>query len=110
MNSLTHIWNSLRTFYEARHEPENMRPLAEVYWRVLLVSALVALAGILAFGVWEFIGVTQKLNAGAGLKSSEQSDVLSRKELTEVLDLYQARQAEFDAAKRSRATVPDPSR
>ncbi|MHB1087076.1 MAG: hypothetical protein ACYCZ0_05005 [Minisyncoccota bacterium] len=110
MSSLAHIWNSLRTFYEARHEPENMRPLAELYWRVLLISSLVALAGILSFGVWEFIGVTQKLNAGAGLKSSEQSDILTRKDLSEILDLYRARQAEFDAAKASRATVPDPSR
>ncbi|TSC63178.1 MAG: Cu2+-exporting ATPase, partial [Parcubacteria group bacterium Athens0416_74] len=48
MNSLTHIWNSLSAFYEARHEPENMRPLAELYWRVLLVSALVALVGAVA--------------------------------------------------------------
>lgn len=110
MNSLTHIWNSLRTFYEARHEPENMRPLAEVYWRTLLVSALVALVGILSFGVWEFIDVTHTLSAGADLKSSEQSDILSRKDLTEMLDLYQARQAEFDAARGSRAGVPDPSR
>jgi hypothetical protein len=110
MNSLTHIWNSLSAFYEARHEPENMRPLAELYWRVLLVSALGALVGILSFGVWEFIGVTQKLNAGADLKSSEQADILSRKDLSEMLGLYRARQAEFDAAKASRATVPDPSR
>lgn len=110
MNSLTHIWNSLSAFYEARHEPENMRPLAELYWRVLLVSALVALVGVLSFGVWEFIGVTQKLNAGAGLKSSEQADILSRKDLAEMLGLYRTRQLEFETAKGNKTTIPDPSR
>lgn len=110
MTFFTDIWRTLRTFYEARHEPENMRPLAEWYWRTLLVLALFSLGLILVYGTWEFFTVMRKLHAGSELKRSEQPVLLTRKDLTELLAAYEAREAAFEAAKRGRPSVADPSR
>ncbi len=110
MNNFTDMWNTLRSIYESRHEPENMRPLAEWYWRTLLSFALFAIVLVLAFGVWEFYTVTKKLNAGDSLRPAEQPEVLTKKDLAGMLDAYGEREARFDTAKNTRPTVADPSR
>lgn len=110
MSFLANIWNSLRNFYEARHEPENMRPLAEWYWRTLLTFAFSAIFLIIGYGAWGFFGVLNKLSEGDSLKRSDPPEVLSRAELAKILSAYSERQAAFDAAKQSRTTVADPSR
>lgn len=110
MKSLTNIWNRLLEFYAARHEPENMRPLAEWYWRTLLTVTLFGLIGILVFGVWDFYAIMRRLSAGQNLKPSEQPALLSRAELQELLTAFEKRSASFEAAKSGSAGVSDPSR
>ena len=110
MTFFTSIWQTLLDIFEARHEPEKMRPLAEWYWRILLTIALFALAAVMVYGVWEFYGVMRKLAAGANRKHSETPVLLNRKELTELLAAYSARTNAFDAAKAARASIADPSR
>lgn len=110
MNFLTDIWRTLRTFYEGRHEPENMRPLAEWYWRTLLLVAFVSLWVVIAYGVWQFYGVLQKLNAGQNVRESRQPELLSREQLVQILDAYGARQARFVDEQETRPSLTDPSR
>lgn len=110
MRFFTDIWDTLRSFYESRQEPEYMRPLAEWYWRTLLSVALVALFSILAFGVWKFYNVTRILSAGADSRPSRQPEVLSKKDIADILTAFSERQARFEAAKDARTVIPDPSR
>lgn len=110
MTSFTDMWNTLRAFYEARHEPENMRPLAEWYWRALLVVSLAALCAILAYGTWEFVGALRKVSRGDSLRRDPPPEILSKKELADVLSAYDARQQEFESLKRSATSIGDPSR
>lgn len=110
MTSLASLWNTLRAFYDARHEPENMRPLAEWYWRVLLTASLLAICGILIYGTLGFVGVLRKLSAGELRRRETPPEVLSKKMLTDFLVAVDARQDAFESAKRSVTSVGDPSR
>jgi hypothetical protein len=110
MNFFTDIWDSLRTFYASRYEPEYMRPLAEWFWRVLLTVALFSLIAILFYGVIQFYGVMRKLSVGEGAKPSRQVDLLSREELANTLELLAEREVSYEAAKRGRSGISDPSR
>ncbi len=110
MNMITNIWNSLRAFYEARHEPEYMRPLAEWYWRVLLTIVFFALIAIVIYGVWEFYAVMRKLSAGAGSRPARQVELLNREELRSILERMNEREVTYEASKRGRPSVSDPSR
>jgi hypothetical protein len=110
MTFFSNIWHTLRDFYAARHEPENMRPLAEWYWRVLLTIGFFALVFVVVYGVWEFYGVMRKLTAGANRKHSEIPSLLNRKDLVDTLAAFEARVAEFEAVKKEKGSVVDPSR
>lgn len=110
MSFFTDIWNTLRTFYEGRHEPENMRPLAEWYWRTLLSVAFIALWVVIAYGVWEFYDVLRKLSAGQNLRPSEQPQLLSKEQLSEILAAYEAREGRFISEQGTPPQIADPSR
>lgn len=109
MSSLTDIWTEFRERYVARHEPENIRPLAEMYWRGLLGLMLALVVGALLWGVWEFVGVLENLNA-TPMNSSTPPVALDRKLLEATLAAYEHRQAAFDALKSAPQTYVDPSK
>lgn len=110
MTSFSDITGSLRQFYEARHEPESMKPLAEWYWRSLLMVSTMALVLILAYGAWVFVEVLQRLSEGDSQRRASTRDILSKKDLADTLAAFRARQEEFDTLKRAATSVPDPSR
>lgn len=110
MSIFSNIWSAMRSFYESRHEPEYMRPLAEWYWRVLLTTALFALIIIVLQGVWGFYGVMRKLSAGDTVRPTRHVDPLSRKDLSAMLQRMSEREAAYESAKRGRPSVSDPSR
>jgi hypothetical protein len=108
MNNFSHIWAQVRALYTARNEPENIRPLAEIYWRALLAFALIALVGICVWASSEFIGVVSRLNV------SEESPMphppLDRTALRALLSSMQERQTHFDALKTTAPSFSDPSK
>lgn len=110
MSAFTDIWNRLLAFYAGRHEPENMRPLAEWFWRTLLMLCAIAVVAILAHALWSFFGIMQKLSASQAVPASRQPELLSKAELQEFLASYAQRASEFEAAQTRRPTVVDPSR
>jgi len=110
MTSINTTWTKLRAFYEARHEPESMRPLAEWYWRGLLSFSLFAIALILMYGIWEFVAVIRNLGAGDSLTRSAPAEILNRKDLDEALGAFQTRRSEYESAKSSPISAPDPSK
>jgi hypothetical protein len=109
MSSLTNIYRQLRELYDARHEPEHIRPLAEIYWRILLLTSVLCIALILAYGVSEFVTVLGKLGSG-GSAGSSTPVVLDRNQLTEALDAYRDRQARPGVVSGGGDILVDPSR
>ncbi|MDB5237961.1 MAG: hypothetical protein JWM46_231 [Candidatus Kaiserbacteria bacterium] len=101
------MFKDLQAYYAARHEPESMRPLAEVYWRMLLMIGFLMVFGVLAYGTGEFFGVINNLSSADG-SSATHAATLDRNSLQNTLEVLDARRARFDAA--PSAAVSDPSR
>lgn len=94
-------------YYTARHEPESMRPLAEVYWRMLLLIGLVLVVGVLLYGASEFFGVIANLSSDGPAKSRPAA-TLNRNQLQDTLQALHQRTQNFDAPPAT--TIPDPSK
>ena len=103
----TSIFKDFQSLYAARHEPENMRPLAEVYWRALLMIGLIMVIGVLAYGTSEFIGVMSNLSA-ENPSNAPASTALNRPQLQSILSVAHNRQMRFDTPQT--ATPTDPSK
>lgn len=100
---------SIKEAYAAPHEPGNLRTISEAFWRGLIVSALIAVLGVVAFGLWEFSVVMKKIsteNAG----TTPQADVLDKQKLEQVVVEYAGLKAEYEFAKKNRPSVTDPTR
>lgn len=104
----TSIFSDLKAFYAARHEPENMRLLAEVYWRLLLSIGLLLVVAVLMYGTWEFIGVISNLSADDPAKTPSSAAVLDRNKLQNTLSAAHARQQSANTSQNT--TISDPSK
>lgn len=103
------FFSSFRELYAARHEPENVRPLAEAYWRALLVLSALLIIGILFFGAWEFASVMRKISTSSN-GNAPKVDVLDRTKLEDTLAKFAERQSTYEAAKGKKPGLSDPSR
>jgi len=110
MNILSNIFNRFRALYRARYEPENLRPLADMYWRSMLALMLVSIVGVIMFGLWEFVAVVDSLASAQGNANSTPPVALNRPELEATLHAYDARQEQFRASLSAPVTAKDPSR
>lgn len=110
MKSLVNIWQSVRSFYEARQEPKIVLSLVEWYWTALLILACISLALAVFFGAWSFSNVMHSLTAGERLRPAENPTPITKQKLREALSAYDLRATRFEEAKNSTATIPDPSR
>ena len=110
MKIFSDTFNRLRALYRARYEPENLRPLADMYWRSMLALALFSIVGVIVFGLWQFVAVVENLSAAQSGSTSASPVVFNRTKLESVLRAYDARQAQYDASASSAATVTDPSK
>jgi hypothetical protein len=109
MTSFNDMLASVQNVYASRHEPERLRPLTILYWRVLLISAGVFGILILVGGVWQFYAVITALNAvDSGVRAP--APALNRASLDELLTRYEVRAQSFEAIKISPPRAEDPSR
>ena len=110
MNAISATFNRLRALYRASSEPENLRPLADMYWRFMLGLMLVSIAGVVMFGTWEFVAVIDRLTSLQNSGNSTPPVALDRYKLEATLSAYSERQARFQAALSARIIVGDPSK
>ncbi len=110
MKVFSDTFDRLRALYRARHEPENLRPLADMYWRFMLALALLSVVGVALFGLWQFVMVVENLSAAQSGYSSAPPVIFNRTKLENVLRAYDARQAQYDASASNAVTVTDPSK
>lgn len=101
---------SFKELYEARHEPENLRPIAELYWRVVLLCAVCAAGGVIAFGFWQFSSVMSIMSAASTNVTSQQVEPIDRTQLENALTSFSERQANFELGKNTVPAVTDPMR
>ncbi len=102
--------DSLKQLYEARHEPENLRPLAELYWRGLLLLTLAAAGGVIAFGIWEFSVVMKTMSATSADAGAQQAAAIDKTQLENTLMKFSERKANFELSKSMGPALADPSK
>lgn len=100
--------DTFKELYEARHEPENLRPIAEVYWRTLLIVALAAVALVILFGIWEFSSVLSTVTAANTDGAGQQKPAIDRAQLERALNAFSERKANFEMSKGLVPVVTDP--
>ena len=106
----TDAHDSFKELYEARHEPENLRPIAELYWRIMLVSAIIASIGIILFGVWEFSSVMTTISSTGAGSNAQQTPVIDKAQLERVLIQFTNRKADFELGRAVVPLVADPAK
>lgn len=102
--------DTFKELYEARHEPENLRPIAELYWRVVLLCAVCAAGGVIVFGFWQFTSVMSIMNSASTNVTSNQISPIDRTLLEESLNAFALRRANFELQKNTSPAVTDPTK
>jgi len=110
MITFTDITARLRNFYDSRFEPEGIRPLAEMYWRTLmLIASLLCLAALL-FGIWNLFSVFDTLSSLADT-SPPPPAAFSSSALHALSGGFDARQTQFNTfTSNPPSAAPDPSK
>ncbi len=102
--------DTFKELYEARHEPENLRPIAEAYWRGVLLLAVIASGLIIFFGIWQFSSVTSTMSAASETATAQQKPVIDEDQLEKALIKFQERKANFEMGKGVVPSVADPAK
>jgi len=105
----TRTFRYIRDLYDARHEPENTRVLADLFWRVILVTTAFCIVAIIAFGSWQFITVLERL-ASAQRPEGTPPAALDRSELQAALTAFAQRETAYAELIARPVSVSDPSR
>ncbi len=103
------ILGSARSAYANRREPERLRPLASIYWRMMTTIAIIIVVAATSWGFLELIDSLAALSKIAA-PDSAQPQVLNRTQLEGTLTSFDSRQARFEALKKGGTPVADPSR
>jgi hypothetical protein len=99
----------IREAWSYRDEPENMAILAVVFWRGLLVFALVVIVSALWFGFQELDATSQAETPPT--TSSTAPPPLDHAQLESTLDAFSTRQTQYQTLSQSPAPdVTDPSK
>lgn len=101
-------YNTLKRYYEYRHEPEAMHVLADLYWRASLSIAALISACFVAYGLWQ-LAVVVGTNAYQGGQSNTTNVPLSRQELQSALSGLAARKSATETISAMTLSVPDPA-
>lgn len=108
MHTLRHIKSLLANPYE----PENMRALIDVYWRILLGIAAISMVGIFAYGALKLMFVMDDVTTmNSNASSSTSSALIIRSDqIDRVLNGFVVRRDQFENLKASSTRIiVDPS-
>lgn len=98
----------VRDLYAARFEPGELRVLADIYWRMALGLAAVAVAGALAWGGWQLVAVMNDLGTPPS-GTLPPAPGLDRSALEATVQAIQNRQTQFQTLQATPApAIPDP--
>lgn len=93
----------------SRHEPEGVRVLADMYWKTLLVLAVVVTIGAIVFGVWGLLRVLDAIGSAVRI-APPPPPALNRAVLDATMRGFENRRTNFERLKTTPGeTIPDPS-
>ena len=110
MRFLTTISSTLRDVWEARHEPERSAALAEAFWRVVIVGAVLLTIGVAIYGGMRFLSVLSGGGPSLPLSGSGAGAALNRAELRATLDGFTLRKTQYESLKGNPPQIADPSK
>lgn len=90
------------------HEPEFVLRFARTYWRILIVAAAVLIILFSAYGVRQVVLLSELTDVAPSVTSAVPP--FNRGQLEEALEIFRAREAHFEALKKSPPGITDPSR
>lgn len=100
----------IRDMYAYRREPERVRSLAVLYWRLVLSAAALVVVLSLGYGAFQLFSILQETNAlDAGGTTVRSALALDQKQLESALAAFTARGNRFEALKTNALAIPDPS-
>lgn len=98
-----------RDAYASRTEPEAARFLALSLWRVILLLAILAIAGSLSWGMWALFSTLAALEPPATV-AHVPTPALDRVSLAETVSGLSQRSARYQEIENAPLSLPDPSR
>lgn len=112
MRWTTTIFSRMRAIWQYRHEPENLRALAEAYWRALLAVSLLVFLLLVSYAGAKFYEIFMEEGTKAPLLSGggETIPLLNAKELEATIRQLEARKARYEFLKKNPPKIADPSK
>lgn len=103
------LFDTVKHAYEYRHEPEELRVLADIYWKSLLIFSAVVIVLLLGYGVWQLTSVISSLSSVSGSSSGSTSLPLDKKDLQSALGGLAGRRTAAQELEGAPVGAPDPS-
>lgn len=104
-------FHHLKFLLANRYEPENMRALIDVCWRMLLGAVVVCMIGIFAYGAWELMFVMGDVETTKSDASSNASSTpaIQSGRIDAILGAFSARRDRFESLRASPTPLADPA-
>ncbi|MBM3272187.1 hypothetical protein FJY94_02815 [Candidatus Kaiserbacteria bacterium] len=102
------VGGAFRAAWENRTDPESLRPIAALYWRVPLTIGVVAIVALLGYGAYFFLDTLKAIEPPASA-IAKRTPKLDRAQLESVLAQLAAREEAFLNRAVPAAIPPDPS-
>ena len=104
------IFGRLRDIATARREPEGVRILADIYWRLLLVTAFLMLVLVFLYSASSLTRIFEDLGATVDTRSPPPP-ALNHAQLSATIRGFEARRVQFDDLKiHPPRPIPDPGK
>lgn len=97
-----------RAAWDNRTDPESLRPIAALYWRVLLMISAAAIVVLLGYGAYFFFDTLKAIEPPASA-ITKRTPKLDRAQLESVLAQLVAREEAFLNRAAPAVIPPDPS-
>lgn len=111
MNPSPNIIVRLRSLLKNRNQPECMLVLAGLYWRTLVITALVIALGLVAYGTSQFFSVLGTVETDTAGQSALAHTLFDHAKAQTIVDAFAARGARYQSVLDGSLTrVADPSR
>ena len=94
--------------WHMRHDPDCLRAFTFRYWNILLAISICSVIGAVLLGAWMMFA-PRTAPSEKQLKTTEDSEALSRERLKSVLDTFEQRKLKYEQASTKAPPATDPS-
>ena len=103
------LWKELRETLNDGNEPDHIRLLADLYWKVLLLLAFIILVVVFLYSTWGLVRILNDLSVALDT-SAPPPPALNRGELNATVSAFETRKTQFEELKTNPpAAIKDPN-